>query len=64
MKTFSGYLSVYKCWEILPNVLASIKNLVSELIVVDGGYTWMKSYLEATGKEPDRSYPILLQHIK
>lgn len=61
MPTFSAYLSVYNDYDILSETLSSIKNYVSEIVVVDGGYTWMSSYLKATGKDPIKSVPELYE---
>ncbi len=55
MTKFSAYLSIYNDWDILTHALASIKDHVDELIVVDGAYEWMDSYLRALGKDPLRS---------
>ncbi|MGF3022517.1 hypothetical protein ACQVP2_06790 [Methylobacterium aquaticum] len=55
MTKFSAYLSIYNDWDILPHALASIKDHIDELIVVDGAYEWMDSYLRALGKDPMRS---------
>ena len=61
---FSAYLSVYNDWDILEPALRSIKPFVDELIVVDGGYKWMAGFLDATGRNPERSDPRVYQAIE
>ncbi len=54
---FSAYLSIYNDWDILPAALRSIASHVDELVVVDGPYEWMVSYLAGLGLDPRRSDP-------
>ncbi len=46
----SAYLSVYNDWDILQPALASVKPYIDELVVVDGGYSWMAPYAQRTGR--------------
>ncbi len=41
----SGYLNIFDDWEILPEALASIDDLVDEIVVVDGPYEWMTPFV-------------------
>jgi hypothetical protein len=54
-KKFSAYLSIYDDWDILPTALRSIADHIDELVVVDGGYEWMVPFLQATGRDPQKS---------
>jgi len=54
-KKFSAYLSIYNDWNILPIALRSIADRIDELVVVDGGYEWMLPFLQATGRNPEKS---------
>ena len=60
----SAYLSVYNDWDILEPALRSIKPFVDELVVVDGGYKWMAGFLDATGRDPEKSDPRVYQAIE
>lgn len=46
----SAYLSIYNDWDILAPALASVKPYIDELVVVDGGYSWMAPYTQRTGR--------------
>ena len=46
----SAYLSIYNDWDILAPALASVKPYIDELVVVDGGYSWMAPYAQRTGR--------------
>lgn len=61
---FSAYLSVYNDWDILEPALRSIKPFVDELVVVDGGYKWMAGFLDATGRNPEKSDPRVYDAIE
>jgi FkbM family methyltransferase len=61
---FSAYLSVYNDWDILEPALRSMKPFVDELVVVDGGYRWMAGFLDATGRDPEKSDPRVYQAIE
>ena len=52
---FSAYLNIYNDWDALRPALKSMLPYIDELVVVDGAYEWMTSYLEANGKNPERS---------
>ena len=60
----SAYLSIYNDWDILEPALRSIKPFVDELVVVDGGYKWMSGFLDATGRDPERSDPRVYQALE
>jgi hypothetical protein len=53
----SAYVSIYNDWDILPDALGAIAPYVSEIVIVDGGYVWMRAYLEAIGLDPVQSDP-------
>jgi hypothetical protein len=53
----SAYVMVYNDWDILADSLRAIAPYVSEIVIVDGGYVWMRSYLEAIGLDPAQSDP-------
>ena len=61
---FSAYLSVYNDWDILEPALRSMKPFVDELVVVDGGYRWMAGFLDATGRNPEKSDPRVYEAIE
>ena len=61
---FSAYLSVYNAWDILEPALRSMKPFVDELVVVDGGYTWMAGFLDAIGHNPEKSEPQVYEAIE
>jgi FkbM family methyltransferase len=61
---FSAYLSVYNDWDILEPALRSMQPFVDELVVVDGGYRWMAGFLDATGRNPEKSDPRVYQAIE
>lgn len=49
-KKFSGYISIFNDWEILPHTLRSVAPYIDELVVVDGAYQWMAPFLHGVGK--------------
>ncbi|MBT8524351.1 hypothetical protein G6724_00060 [Polynucleobacter paneuropaeus] len=51
----SAYLQIYNDDEFLAESLDSIKNIIDELVVVDGCYEWMREYYTALGFDPSRS---------
>ena len=59
----SAYLSIYNDWDILEETLKSVKDHVDELIVVDGAYEWMESFVSSLGwdatKSQDQVYTII-----
>ncbi|MBV9537492.1 MAG: hypothetical protein JOY70_01015 [Acidisphaera sp.] len=51
----SAYLSVFDDWDILPVALRSVYDRVDEIVVVDGGYTWLAPFFRDSGRDPARS---------
>ncbi len=51
----SAYIQIFNDWSILPYTLDSLIGIVDEIVILDGCYEWMESYLTALGRDPTRS---------
>jgi hypothetical protein len=60
----SVYLSIFNDTDILPHTLRAIAPYVDELIVVDGGYDWMRPYFEGLGQDPEHSCDALYDIVE
>lgn len=51
----SAYLSIFDDWQLLEPALNAIDPYVDEIVVVDGAYAWLSSFINRTGRDASRS---------
>ena len=61
--SISAYLQIFNDDDLLEKSLESVKDVIDELVVVDGCYEWMEGYYKSVGMDPltsrDKTYDIL-----
>jgi glycosyltransferase involved in cell wall biosynthesis len=59
MKKIVAYLQIYNDSEFLKDSLESVRDLIDEVVIVDGAYSWLANYYETIGFNPSKSNEVI-----